>query len=297
MGVLVTNIQRFSVHDGPGIRTTIFFKGCPLDCIWCHNPETKRATNQILYNERLCISCGSCRDACPNGAHIINHDSKHLFDVTKCKGYMECTKACPTKAIEPAGKSYTLEQILDEVKKDIAFYSKDGGITLSGGEPLMHMKECLWLLRKAKETGISTAIETCGYFDNSYIEQLAGVVDWFLWDYKDTDTIRHYKYTGMGNKKIIKNLFLLDKFDTSIILRCIIVNGLNTDDRHIDGISDIYHRLRSCKGVELIPYHSYGGGKNKALGYDDNGNKNWIPSQELLSDIKIKLSNNGVTLV
>lgn len=297
MGVLVTNIQRFCVHDGPGIRTTVFFKGCPLNCIWCHNPETKSVANHILYNKKLCIGCGLCKDACSNGAHVFTDDLRHLFFVTNCKASMECAGVCPTKAIEPAGKCYTVEQILEEVKKDIAFYGKDGSLTLSGGEPLMHMEECLWLLKRAREAGISTAIETCGCFDGTYIEKLAELTNWFLWDYKDTDPTRHQKYTGIKNELILKNLFILDEYDTNIILRCIIVNGINTDDRHIDGISAVYHKMKSCRGVELIPYHSYGGGKNEALGYHDNGNKNLITSQELLQSIKARLVENGVKVI
>lgn len=285
----VTKIQRFSTHDGPGIRTTVFLKGCPLRCIWCHNPEAQSCRQQIFYTPSNCIWCSACMSACPNGAHLLNADGTHLFDVKKCTGCLNCAKVCPSNAIEPVSKLMTCEEIFNTVIKDMAFYGDIGGLTLSGGEPLMHPEGCFELLMRAKDTGITTAIETSGYFDSAYIHRLAEVVDLFLWDFKDGNAQRHKKNTGVTNEKILQNLFLLDKKATKILLRCIMVKGINMDDSNLEAIARTAVRLEHCVGVELLPYHAYGGSKNKQMGYEENGNKDWVPSAQDLKNAKEKL--------
>lgn len=295
MKILVTNIQKFSVHDGPGIRTTVFFKGCPLDCVWCHNPETKQFKNQLLYIENLCIGCGLCVDACKNEAHVFA--PAHVWNASKCNRCMECVKVCPAKAVEAAGKNMTAEEIITEVMKDKAFYSGHGGITLSGGEPLMHIEACVEILKLAKAENIHTAIETSGFFDMQYIDELIPWIDLFLWDYKDTSLARHIDNTGVSNEKILNNLVRLDQYKTKIILRCIMVKGINMDAENVDGIIKTYHRLKHCIGVELLQYHVYGGSKNQQLGLLDNGNTDWIPDHNSLLSVKRKLIENHVHLI
>ena len=196
MLIPITKIQRFSTHDGPGIRTTVFMKGCPLRCKWCHNPETQLLRNQVFYTPQKCIGCAECIKVCKNGAHKMDEEYGHVFNSTLCIGCLKCARVCPTQALESTSCDMSVSEIMDIVMKDYAFYSDKGGITLSGGEPMLHAEECLELLSLSKKSGISTAIETCGYFDENYIEQIAKVTDLFLWDFKDGNTNRHKENTG-----------------------------------------------------------------------------------------------------
>ena len=299
----VTNIQRFSTHDGPGIRTTVFLKGCPLNCVWCHNPETKKRTQQLLYTAQRCINCGQCVQVCPRTAHIISETGTHVLNFELCNACLNCVKVCPAGALEPACEFMAPEQIMREVLKDAAFYGKNGGITLSGGEPLIYFGQSLELLRAAKRHNISAAIETGGYFDEIYtpkLPELIEVTDFFLWDYKDTNTRRHLQYTGVSNKKILHNLFLTDRLitrNTAIILRCIMVKNVNMNYEHYDGIANLFSRLKHCAGVELIPCHSLGDAKNKQLGIKEMRRSDWIPSKDEIDGVKETLRSKGVKIL
>lgn len=185
------------------------------------------------------------------------------------------------------------KEIIEVILRDQAFYGEIGGVTLSGGEPMMQPNAVLEILSAVKQKGISTAIETCGYFDAVHIPALAEVTDYFLWDFKDGNAARHEKYTGVNPEPIINNLLMVDQLAKQIILRCIIVKGVNIDSSHMDAIIELYHRLSHCTGIELIPYHAYGDSKYKNLGYFDNGNPNWIPSETDMEQIRLSLIDNG----
>lgn len=297
MQLPVTNIQRFSVHDGPGIRTTVFLKGCPLRCRWCHNPETQETKEQILYTRTKCIGCGQCVQACSTGAQFFDEEGNHRFRVGKCVGCLACASVCPSRAIEPAARRMTPEEIFAQVRRDMAFYGEEGGLTLSGGEPLLHPEGCLALLRMAREAGLSTAVETAGLFDGSYIPALAEQTDWFLWDYKDSDPVRHRRNTGVAPDAILRNLRLLDEQEVRIELRCILLRGINMEEAHYEAIARLAASLRHITGVRVFPYHAYGGSKNEQLGYGDNGRKDWIPSDEEMAIARGRLTALGVRLL
>ena len=288
----VTEIQRFCMHDGPGVRTTVFLKGCPLRCAWCHNPETQRYKSELLFYPNKCIGCTACKESCTKGVHALKE--KHLIDREKCVLCGECVKNCPTGALEICGKAYTVKDILSVVEKDRAFYGESGGVTLSGGEPLAQGEAVMELLKACKENGFSTAVETCGYADSDVILAALPYVDLFLWDIKDTDNVRHKQYTGVDNGKILKNLLLINEMNAKIRLRCILVSGVNTDECHYSAIAELASKINNLDRVEWIPYHAYGGTKSVFLGGEDSGRKEWIPEAEEIERAKSILKKRGI---
>jgi len=288
----VTEIQRFCMHDGPGVRTTVFLKGCPLRCEWCHNPEAQRAEQEILFDEKKCILCFACASVCERGCHAAG--SQHSFNRANCSLCESCVGVCPTRALSAARRNMTLAEILGVIKKDLAFYGGKGGMTLSGGEPLIHGEPVCELLRLCKKLGISTAVETCGYFKSEILQKAVKYTDIFLWDVKDTNSERHRRYTGVTNEKILENLFLADRMGAKTRLRCILVKGINTDVMHYTKIADVALSLENCEGVEFIPYHAYGGSKMLLLGRADNGNTDFIPLDADIALAKSTLASRGV---
>lgn len=289
----VMKIQRFSTRDGPGLRTTVFLKGCPLRCTWCHNPESQSRKAEFFYTPTLCIGCGKCVSVCPNGVHSFC-GGEHTLRRELCHGNGECCVSCPSEALEAVSREMSVEEILREVEKDVSFYDKTGGVTLSGGEPVLHGEKMLELLKGIKARKIGTAIETCGYFDEKYVIPLVETVDLFLWDLKDTNDERHKKNTGASPRKILENLFSVDKRGGKTVLRCIMINDVNTDVRHLDEIAKIFRTLKNCLRVEIFSYHHYGESKYRMLGKAYPGKKEWMVSAEKLKEICTYLKSRGV---
>ncbi len=291
---LITSIQRFSTHDGPGVRSVVFFKGCPLRCFWCHNPETQNFSNEFYYNDVDCISCGTCISNCKSVCHSIQNNL-HVLDRTNCKSCFNCVDVCPTNACEMVATPMSIQEILAEVIKDQAFYGEHGGVTLSGGEPLVHI-EAIELLKELKNNNLSTVVETCGFVAQENIQQAIAHTDLFYWDIKDTDNTRHIENTGVSNVPIIDNLLFADKHGAKTVMRCIMVKNVNMDMKNIDGIIDIYKQLKNCQGIELLPYHTYGSSKHALLGGEENGDKKYIPLQEDLDMVSERFKNFGIEL-
>lgn len=288
--MLVANIQRFSMHDGPGIRTTVFLKGCPLTCAWCHNPETQSRKAELLFYANKCIGCGNC-NVCSQDMHRFS--PSHAIHRELCTGCGKCAEECPTGALELAGKAYFVQELVAILEKDRAFYGASGGVTLSGGEPFAQ-DEALSLLKLCKERGLHTVVETCGYVSAEILRQAVPLTDLFMWDIKDTDIQRHIEYTGVSNERILQNLKLADSMGAKTRIRCILVNGVNTTETHYHGIAELYHGLNNCEGVEFLPYHSFGGTKYAALGKTGGGSDGWIPSKEQISHAKTELQQRGI---
>jgi len=259
----VSDIQRFCMHDGNGLRTVVFLKGCPLSCVWCHNPETQSKASQIMFTSKKCIMCGGCVEVCKNGVQAI---SPRTLDYQKCIGCGECAEVCPTKALTLSGKEMTVEEIIDTVKRDTVFYGSEGGMTVSGGEPTMHGEELIELLKCAKAQGISTCIETCGVFQKSLVEKLLPVTDMFLFDIKDTDSERLRQNTNASLSVILDNLYAIDAGGGKTVLRCIMIPAVNMNDTHASALADIFGRLKNSLYIELLPYHPYGASKAEQLG-------------------------------
>ena len=295
MKLRVTEIQRFCMHDGPGIRTTVFLKGCPLRCSWCHNPETQKISSELLFYKNRCILCGGCAVSCNSFAQATGANRE--IDRQKCILCFACAENCPTGALAKCGEDMTVDQVLEIIQKDKAFYGENGGITVSGGEPFTQGEATIALLRKCKELGLSTAVETCGYADTETLCKAAEFVDLFLWDIKDTDSERHKQYTGVSNKKILENLSVINKTCAKIRLRCILVNGINTHKTHYKELAVIAKKINNLDGLEFIPYHAYGGTKFVFLGFSDSGRTEWIPTEQQILEAKAILKSEGVNVI
>jgi pyruvate formate lyase activating enzyme len=274
-GVLgrVFDIQRFSLHDGPGIRTTVFLKGCPLRCLWCHNPEGMSASQAVSFLPEKCVACGECVRACPNGAHRLEvsepQGSKvtHVYDREVCARCGRCTETCDTGTLEFVGRPMSVEEVMKEVNQDRTFYMPSGGgMTISGGEPLAQIDFTVALLRAAREQGIHRCVETAGFASWERFRPLVPLVNLFLFDCKETDAQRHAEFTGQTNRIIIENLRALHEAGAKVELQCPLVPGINDREDHLAGIAALAQSLPNLAGVRLLPYHPLGRSKLHRLG-------------------------------
>nr|WP_300090948.1 trans-4-hydroxy-L-proline dehydratase activase [Sedimentibacter sp.] len=287
----IFNIQKFSVHDGPGIRTTVFFKGCPLKCLWCHNPESQNINTQILYDRDKCVLCGTCEKICPKGA--IKIENNHLTTDESCDCCGKCVIYCIQGARQIAGKEYTVDDVLKEVLKDRVFYEKSsGGVTLSGGEPLIHIDFVEELLKKLKDNNIHTAVDTCGAVSFENLKRAARYTDVFLYDIKLMDDEKHTEFIGMSNKLILDNLKKLSLIHKNINIRMPIIEGVNGDEEHIIKTISFIEGLNISK-VNLLPYHDIAKHKYKKLGKVYEDDRMSKPSDEKMQKFKEMFENKG----
>ena len=262
---IVFEIEKFAVHDGPGIRTVVFIKGCPLHCLWCHNPESQSFEPELLFHAEKCTVCGKCASVCPEHCHTVTA-GKHTFDRAKCRHCGICSEHCPADALNPAGRKMSVDEVMAEVLKDRVFYENSGGgITLSGGEPLANFEFSFDLLKASKEAGIHTAVETSGYAPWDRIRELLPLVDLWLWDVK-TVPEKHEKLTGVSAGPILENLKKIDQSGASVILRCPLVPGVNDSEAELRHIASLANGHRSVRQIDLEPYHPLGENKSRSLG-------------------------------
>lgn len=261
----IFNIQKFCTSDGPGIRTTVFMKGCPLRCAWCHNPESQNGKPELLYYADKCVSCLRCLPLCQTGAQTVR-DGKHFLERERCVGCFACV-ATGCDALARVGKSMSVDEVMNEVLKDKAFYeTSGGGITLSGGEPLWQAEFAAELLGAAKLEGLNTCIETCGFVKQSILADILPLVDTFLFDIKLTDDETHRKYTGVPFEPILENLRFIDSMGANIVLRCPIIPGVNDNMEHFERVAAIANETRGVIEINVEPYHPFGASKCSGLG-------------------------------
>ncbi len=262
MKAIITDIKRFAVHDGDGIRTTVFFKGCPLRCIWCHNPETYSKEKQIAFYEHKCTLCGACMSACE--LHKISGDI-HTLDRENCRFCGNCAEVCPEDALRIYGTEMTAEEIFKTVAADKIFYDNSGGgVTLSGGECLLYPDFCAELLKMCKQNGINTAVDTCGYVPRENFDKVIPFTDIFLYDIKAIDSDLHKKYTGVSNHRILENLKYIDDAGCKTEIRIPAVPGCNEGE--IDSISRFVAGLKNVTRTRILEYHDMARSKFHALG-------------------------------
>ena len=261
----VFDVQRFSLHDGPGIRTVVFLKGCPLRCSWCANPESQRADPEIAWFAGQCALCGRCVEACQLDAVRVD-DGRVLTDRRLCSACGGCAAACARGARRLMGREVTVDEVMAEVRRDAVFFRRSGGgITFSGGEPLSQPQFLLECLRRSRRWGYHTAVETCGQARWEDLREAAQVTDLFLYDLKQLDSARHRALTGQGNELILRNLERLLGLGVAVTVRVPVVPGANDDRQSLSALAGFVARHRGIRSVELLPYHPLGLHKYEAL--------------------------------
>jgi pyruvate formate lyase activating enzyme len=260
---IVCEIEKYATHDGPGIRSVVFFKGCPLRCLWCANPETQRKDNELYYNYNRCINCGSCLKACLRGT--LSLSDKMVIDRERCIACGSCVLACPMSALNLVGKEMTVDEVFATVEQDMVFYRESGGgITLSGGEVLLQNEFAAELLQKCRQNYIHTAIETSGFGAWEFFKNIAEYTDLVLFDIKHTDDEKHKALTGVSNKLILENLSRLASFSKNIIIRVPLIPGINDSFENIEATIDLAKR-NGIREIHLLPYHKLGRAKYEQL--------------------------------
>jgi pyruvate formate lyase activating enzyme len=291
---VIFDIRRYAIHDGPGIRTTVFLKGCPLRCWWCHNPEGQDRKPELVYRKNRCTGCGECLKSCQREALSLMAKSVSV-NRENCVLCGNCSHVCPSDALAIAGKQVSVREVLEEIEKDRTFYEEsDGGVTFSGGEPLLQPDFLNALLHECKERAIHTVVDTCGFAQYEIIERIRDKVDLFLYDIKTMDNRKHRKYTGASNEQILKNLKTLAEKGSSIVISLPIIPSINDDDENVTKTAEFIGSLPNIQQVNLLPYHRAGIEKYKSLGKPYKLDKIQPPSSQRISFVKEKMEASGI---
>lgn len=291
----ITNIQKFSIHDGDGIRTTVFFKGCPLKCEWCHNPETQKFEKEMQVDREKCSGCGACAAVCPNGA-IHMEEGRPILDAEACVFCGKCTRFCPTGAREVIGQEYTVKELVKELMKDQMFYEESGGgVTLSGGEVMsMDMDYLLAVAKELKRQDVTLTIDTCGFVPYEKFQELLPYVNTFLYDVKVMDPELHKKYMGTDNALILENLVRLAKDGARIYIRIPTVKEVNGNEENMkETIAFLQEHDIHPAQINLLPYHDTGSGKYRKLDMEYKGTDLHAPDKEEMEALAALFINAG----
>ncbi|MBO4299712.1 MAG: glycyl-radical enzyme activating protein [Clostridia bacterium] len=285
---IITGIQRLCLHDGPGLRTTVFFKGCPMRCRWCHNPETQSPRPQPLLHADKCVGCGACEAVCPEGCHRMEG---RRFESARCSQCMRCVQVCPSGALEACGQFWESALLADRLARDLPFFGETGGVTLSGGEPTFQPEFALALLDELKARKIDTAMETCGAFPAALLDALLPRVDHFLWDVKDTDPERHLKNTGYPLAPILDNLARACAAGADVCVRGIIVKGVNALLEHAEKLGKLARQL-GAGDCRLLRFHPYYSAKLTSVGRPDEAmGQAYVPDDKTMERLTRTMQN------
>ncbi len=294
---MVFNIQRYCLQDGPGIRTTVFLKGCPLACSWCHNPEGMAPQREIVVIESRCLVCGECRKACRSGESLAGErvlQTGHEF----CTLCGDCVEACPTGARQFIGAEMTVQEVMLEIVRDRIFYEESqGGVTFSGGEPLMQAGFLRGLLESCRSEGIRTAVDTCGFAATRDLLAIAPMTDLFLYDLKFMDDVKHRQHTGVSNGTILNNLKALGAIHSNIWLRIPLIPGINDSEREFENLAGFAASVHGVRQVNLLPYHKAGLHKFRRLGLTYPLENVQEPSAEFIEGIRRRFAAVGISAV
>jgi pyruvate formate lyase activating enzyme len=290
---IIFDIKKYSIHDGPGIRTTVFFKGCPLHCPWCHNPEGQSSKPEIMVRSYRCLKdCTECLSVCEERA-LTKVDQALIIDREKCDACGKCVKVCSSEAIVTVGRKMNAQEVMQEVEKDMIFHDDSGGgVTFSGGEPLLQSDFLSALLIQAKEKKIHITVDTCGYASSATLDKISDKVDLFLYDVKMIDDQKHKKFTGKSNKLVLRNLKTLAQKGKKVIVRIPLIPGVNDDEENIQKTAKFIQSLKNIKHISLLPYHKLGQDKHKRLSKKKFQDFN-LPRQKDIGWIKKKLEDYG----
>jgi len=290
---MVFDIKKYSINDGPGIRTTVFLKGCPLDCWWCHNPESKSSKPELMYRANRCTLCAECVEDCPLGAISLN--GKADTDRSVCDNCGICAKVCYNDARELLGREMTVAEVMKEIERDVPFFDQSkGGVTFSGGEPLLQRKFLAEVLRACRAHEIHTVVDTSGFASWEVLESLRSDVNLFLYDLKSMDDEQHQKYTGVSNKLILENLGKLDAVGAKCVVRIPLIPGVNDDQENLRKSGEFIARLENVVAVDLMGYHEIAKGKYESLGMEYRLPETKAPSVEKLHEAARLLEGFGL---
>lgn len=291
---LIFDIKRYSINDGPGIRTTVFFKGCPLHCRWCHNPEGQSFLPEVMLRASRCLKkCSDCLAACPEGA-LSKSGAFPVLDRARCTACGECADVCPTQAVEIVGRRLSAVELWREIEKDRIFYDESGGgVTFSGGEPLSQPEFLDEVLGLCRERRVHTAVDTCGMAAAEVLESIAGSADLFLFDLKTMDEEKHIAFTGESNRLILDNLRRLTARGRKIVVRIPVVPGVNDDAENVRRTAAYLGTLQGISEIRLLPYHRLGRGKSKGIDRETAGLEFAPPSEPAIERIKADLESFG----
>lgn len=301
---ILFDIRKYSIHDGPGIRTAVFFKGCPLRCAWCHNPESQSFQPELILRPNRCIACGACVEICPNGAIEVSTHHQALpqgkrrdivTDRAKCQACGECSRICYAEGRQLVGRAYRLEEVLTEIESDRVFYEQSGGgVTFTGGEPMSQRPFLLALLRACQARGIHTALDTSGYCTWKALDEVRPYVNLFLYDLKLMDDARHRQYTGVSNVVILSNLRILAEGGHAVRVRLPVIPGINDDWENLQASGKFLAGLPALQRVDLLAYHSSAEAKYQNLGLDYALPGLKPPSNERMQEIAAFLRGFGL---
>ncbi len=263
---LVLSIDRFVGEDGPGIRTTVFMKGCPLRCVWCHSPESISPAPQLLFRRNRCIACGACVEACPRDAQVVSATERRVL-WERCDDCGDCVPGCPSTALEMAGKWLSVEQVMEVVERDLVYYrNSGGGVTFCGGEPTMQHQFLLACLKSCRDAGIHTALDTCGHVKWPVLEEMLPFVDLFLYDIKHMDSARHKELTGVGNELIFENLRAISQRRKPVWIRIPLIPDCNASEDHLRSVAEFVAPLEAVEKITLLPYNVVTGARYQSIG-------------------------------